>query len=177
MVSLGGETMSTVTQNGIMTSPTFTKFSSLPTDIRFTIWKLSLVNPRRILMWSARDRTKLDPVTGALLLVNFEAKQIFLENYTRCFYQKGQQATYINFDIDTLTFRCGLMPLQKMIRHYPTDMAKLQRIEITVAWVMRFDEYKSLKIASMVKLTALKQITVIAPPGGYRYYEDQSYMV
>ncbi|KAH9219808.1 hypothetical protein DL95DRAFT_404543 [Leptodontidium sp. 2 PMI_412] len=159
-----------------MACPAFTKFPLLPTEIRLKIWKFSIINPRRVFMRSASDRPKLDLVTGALLLVNFEAKQIFLENYTRCFYQKGQQAIYINFNIDTLNFISGLMSMQKMIRHYPTDMGKLQRIEISIHSRMRYDDYKFVTITSMVKLTALKQITVTAPDmGNHSYAYDPWY--
>ncbi|KAL2064357.1 hypothetical protein VTL71DRAFT_4851 [Oculimacula yallundae] len=137
----------------------FQLFPLLPSELRIKIWKLSFI-PRHVLMWSARDRLGLDTLMGKFLLVNFEARQVFLESYSRCFYQKGQKATYLNFDIDTLTFRAGINTLQKMIRHYPTDMAKVQRIDVPGRARGPWEDHLTFHMDMMGKLAALKHITV-----------------
>jgi hypothetical protein len=76
------------------------------------------------------ESSKLDRISGAFLLVNFEARQIFLENYTRCFRDTDQKAMYLNFSVDSLCVKSILEGLQNMATTYAGVMNRFKWIEV-----------------------------------------------
>jgi hypothetical protein len=93
----------------------FTLFPKLPVELRIKIWGFSFV-PHRVIMVGAGGRPQRSQITGSHLLVNFEARQVFLENYTRCLHNLGQKAVYFNFSIDTLCVKSVLRDLQELVK-------------------------------------------------------------
>jgi hypothetical protein len=108
----------------------FELFQKTPSELKIKIWKMSFV-PRRIILKTASDRPAMDPRSSAgLLLVNFEAREIFLENYTKYFDNRGQGGMFLNFELDTLCFDAGLLGLETMITLYPSAMNDVRWIDI-----------------------------------------------
>jgi len=76
----------------------FTLFPKLPTELRIKIWKLSFT-PQRVAV-NKDGRIQQDQTINAPLSVNSEARDIFLENYSRCFHGLDQQTIYLNASND-----------------------------------------------------------------------------
>jgi hypothetical protein len=154
-------------------SASFTLFPKLPTDLQIKIWKLSFV-PRRVILMGPGHRQQLELLAGALLLVNFEARQIFLENYTKCFHDLGQKAVYFNFSLDILYVKSALTELQKLARQYPRAMGQIQWIDVKAQHREGFNpEWSSIYLGG---LAGRKLITVRWNLGAeyQRMYEEDS---
>jgi len=126
--------------------PQFTLFSFLPTEIRLKIWQHSFL-PRRVGLMRHQNKPALDCRSGALLLVNREANQVFLENYALCFVEGGS-GVYFNYALDILRLNVEL--LEMLVDGYPGQMAKIQRLEIS-SYVHRQERipYKLNKMSSL----------------------------
>lgn len=68
---------------------------------------------------------------AALLLVDFEARQIYLESYTRCF-ESLKGAVYINFSMDILRIESSLPGLRSLIPRWPWVMEQVQQLEVSI---------------------------------------------
>jgi 2EXR family len=107
----------------------FPFFPQLPAEIRIQIWEATFV-PRRIMLRSHSDRPLLDPLIGALLLVNNEAHRVFVENYTLSFHEHGLRGIYINFSIDTLFLNSSTKALRLLLKQYPKTMTRIQWLDL-----------------------------------------------
>jgi len=136
---------------------TFTLFPKLPAELRVKVWEFSFV-PHRVIMMGAGHRPQRSQITGAHLLVNFEARQVFLEHYARCFHNLGQKAVYFNFSIDTLCVQSALKGLQKLVKQYPEAMSQIQWIDVKAQ--TRDSTNPEWSRMNLSALTACKKITV-----------------
>ena len=136
----------------------FTLFTFLPTEIRLKIWQHSFL-PRRVDLARHSSQPALDKQSGALLLVNREANQVFLETYALCFLDGGLDGIYFNYALDTLCLTMEF--LRPLVDEYPGQMAKVQCLEIlpqglnSPEWIP--DELK--------KMPSLRLITIRSSSG------------
>jgi hypothetical protein len=109
---------------------TFELFPTFPQEIRLKIWKMSCL-PQWVILRTAPDMPSLDLRSSAgLLLVNFEARQVFLENHTKYFDKWGQRGRFLNLERDTLCFDTRLVGLEEMVAEYPSVMNQVRFINI-----------------------------------------------
>ena len=109
---------------------TFELFPTFPQEIRLKIWKMSCL-PQWIILKTASDMPPLDLRSSAgLLLVNLEARQVFLENHTKYFDNWGQRGRFLNLERDTLCFDPGLVGLEEMVTEYPSVMNQVRWINV-----------------------------------------------
>jgi hypothetical protein len=130
----------------------FPFFPQLPTELRIQIWETTFV-PRRIMLRSHSDRPHLDPSIGALLLVNNEAHQVLVENYTLSFHEHGLTGIYINFSIDTLFLNSSNKALRLLLKQYPKTMARIQWLDLRPC-------AHQLRNTNLSSMTSLQLLTV-----------------
>lgn len=144
---------------------TFHKFGELPAELRLKIFKMSLT-PRRIVLMRAAHRPRLSLSDATLLFVNWEANQVFRENYTKCFHEFGQKGIYINFDIDTLCFKTAIKGFRKMVRQYPGSMSKIKFIDVKSQHRGHYNE--QLLPIDLTALKSLQKLTIRWNMGEYQ---------
>ncbi|KAK0104227.1 hypothetical protein ONS96_005320 [Cadophora gregata f. sp. sojae] len=173
--SSDGRMVGVSTQTEIIEQPlaTFTFFGLLPTEIRLEIWKLSFKG-RRVLLWGAERRPQVDEKTRSLLYVNREAAQVYKENYTPCFYQRGGivpvKPLFLNFELDTLCFESGVRSLKRLLRKHPEDMSKVQWVDVIANKKdTEFLNSSGNHIETLATLSSLKCLTVRFEFLGYAY--------
>ncbi|KAE9368320.1 hypothetical protein N431DRAFT_443772 [Stipitochalara longipes BDJ] len=103
------------------------KFPDLLVEIRFEIWRWTF-ELRRVVLKRHSYRLQLDPHSHvALLLVNKEARRIFLEHHKLILHQHGQRGIYFYFKTDNFGLMDGgLRPLLKLMEQYLKKMEKVQ---------------------------------------------------
>lgn len=128
----------------------FPFFPQLPAELRIKIWEATFV-PRRIILKSHSARPRLDPSTGALLLVNNEAHRVFVENYTLSFHENGLRGIYINFSIDTLFLNSSMKALRRLLKQYPKTMGRIQWLDLRPSG----HPFEDIKLSTMTSLQLL----------------------
>jgi len=89
---------------------------------------LSICRPRRANGGKPESPRAYLNSHDALLLVNKEARIIYLENYTRVMHDDVYKGFYISFNLDTLVLDDSACEnVHALIKRFPDDMAKIQR--------------------------------------------------
>jgi hypothetical protein len=136
----------------------FSLFPSLPCEIRLRIWELSS-GPRRIIYrpwkrtWEPPDLELSHP----LLLVNFEAHQVFRRRYNAAFLFGGT-SSWISYSLDTLCLDCGLDDIHRLLLQHPDEMSKIETIEIPPDALVRTGF--AWESTQLTKMTNLKRVIV-----------------
>ncbi|KAN0102895.1 hypothetical protein V8E51_011208 [Hyaloscypha variabilis] len=103
-------------------------FAGLPPELRVAIWRATF-EPRKVVLKRHSHRPRLDIKTGALLLLNKETHQIFLDHYTLILNEYGLPGIYFNHSLDTLSLDGHIKILRLLIKQYPKTMQRIERLE------------------------------------------------
>jgi hypothetical protein len=132
----------------------FTLFPRLPAELRIKIWKNTFI-PRRIVLDRHTDRPRLDPSAGALLLVNNEAHEVFVENYALAFHGHGLRGIYINYSIDILFLNTSIKALKLLLKQHPTTMSRIQWLDIRPCVHRHEYPFAEINLSTMASLQLL----------------------